>query len=86
MKRYESDGYKARAINGGSYLAKEADTLEEIRDTIDKSNQRAVSLGYKAEAWIIVHNEWYSWYDDNGMFVKSETIEQAIEVYPKEIS
>lgn len=84
MKRYESDCYKARAIRGGSYLAKEGGSLEEIRDIIDRSNQRAVSLGYKAESWIIVHNEWYSWYDDNGMFIKSETIEQAIEVYPKE--
>lgn len=84
MKMYESDCYKARAIRGGSYLAKDANTLEEMRDIIDRSNQRAESLGYKLESWIIVHNKWYAWYDDNGMFVRSETLEQAMEIYPKE--
>lgn len=85
MKRYESDGYKARGVKGGYYLAKDGDSLEEMKQIIDESNDRAMKKGYKKEQWIIVHTEWYSWYD-NDMFVKRETIETAVEVYPKEVS
>lgn len=86
MKTYTSRRYKAMAIHGGSYLSREGDSLEEMEQIIDEANQKAMKKGYKKEQWIIVHTEWYSCYDNNDMFVKSETIETAIEVYPKEVS
>ena len=82
MKRYESDGFRAMHLFGGSYLSTHGETLEEIRREIDESNERAIKRGYNAESWIITHTEYYSWYDDNDMFVKREEYEQAIEVYP----
>lgn len=82
MKRYEFDGFKARGLNGGHYLSTKAETLEGVKQEIDESNARAMSLGYQAESWIITHYERYVWYDDNDMFIKSEDIEQTVEVYP----
>ncbi len=85
MKRREFDCYKTLAVRGWSRLAAEAQSLDEMRVKIDAANERAVSQGYKAEQWLITHEERYVWYSDDGVFVKSEIIEEAIEVYPAQL-
>lgn len=82
MKKYESDKYDTLEIKGHSRLSVNGYTLEGIKAEIDRANERAVAQGYKAQSWIITHIEYYSWYDDNDLFIKSETLEQAIEIYP----
>lgn len=82
MKKYESDSYDTLAVNGHSRLVVKGDTLEGTRAEIDRANEMAIAQGYKSESWIITHREYYSWYDDNNVFVKSESLEQAIEIYP----
>ena len=84
MKRYEGCGYKARYINGNGYLVTNSDTLEGIKEEIDESNYRAEKLGYSATSWMITFEEWITVYNDDGVFVKSEIFEEAIEVYPAE--
>lgn len=39
--------------------------------------------GYRPTRWLIVSVSHWSLYDDNGQFVRSEAIEQAVDVYPK---
>ena len=82
MKRYEGDRYDTMAINGYHRLSVNGNTLESTRQEIDESNARKIKNGYTAEAWIITHKEWYTYYDDNGNFVKSEQYEKAVEIYP----
>lgn len=82
MKRVEGSRYNTMALIGSGRLVVRGDSLEETRREIDESNERAMKRGYKAESWIITHQEWYRWYDDEGNFVRSEQLEQAIEVYP----
>jgi hypothetical protein len=76
--------YEAWAMNMGSKLAKTADTLQEMRDEIDASNQRAIDLGYKAEQRMIVSVS-YSREMDGGRFIRAITEEEYIETYPKEV-
>lgn len=86
MRRIESDRYDTMCLKGaGNRLSVVGETLERTREEIDESNKRAVRMGYKASQWIITHIEHYAWFDDNDRFIKSEDIESAVEVYPKEI-
>lgn len=85
MKRHESDRYRAMFRSGTAYLMNDCDTLEEMREEIDRVNKRAVKRGYDEDQFIIVHIEHYAWYSDGGTFIKSETYETAVETYPKEI-
>ena len=88
MKRTESDWYEVMNLDGNGYLDMRYYTndnsLEGARYAIDTANQRAVKLGYRAEQFLIVHTEFYK-YTDDGRFVKSERLTQAIEVYPAEL-
>ena len=83
MKRIESSKLKAM-INGeiGRYLLTNSDTYEGIKKEIDEANKKSISLGYKPDIYTITCVEYYMWLDDNGKFLKSETIEQAVEIYP----
>lgn len=83
MKRYEGDSFKAMMMNGSVYLMTHSYTLDGVREEIDRSNERAVSLGYKADHYLIVHEEWYKWYLDDGTFFRSETYETTVGVYPQ---
>ena len=85
MKRYESDRFRAMGMDGHSYLATSDLPLDELKAEIDKANAKAVKLGYKAEQFIITHTEYYRYEDDNGMFVKHEVYETAVEIYPKSL-
>lgn len=82
MKRYESSRYDTLSLGGNCRLVTRGESLEGIKQEIDDSNARAVAKGYKAESWLITHRESYTYYDDNGMFNRSEELEIAIEVYP----
>lgn len=82
MKKYSSSRYDTLAIGGHSRFAVNGDTIEGTRAEIDRANARAIAQGYKAESWIITHKEYDTWYDDRGIFIKSEILEQAVEIYP----
>lgn len=76
--------YEAWAMGMGSKLAKIADTLQEMREEIDASNQRAIKLGYKAEQRMIVSVS-YSREMDGNRFVKAIKEEEYVETYPQEV-
>lgn len=76
--------YEAWAMNMGSKLAKTADTLQEMREEIDASNQRAIDLGYKAEQRMIVSVS-YSREMDGNRFIRAIREEEYVETYPQEV-
>ena len=83
MKRHSSDTIKAMSMDrSGSYLKTYGNTIEEVKKEIDEANARAVKLGYKAEQFMITCTEVYYYESDDGIFVKREIIEEAVEVYP----
>ncbi len=81
---YHSDKYRARAIHGGHCMPITTDDLETLKALIDERNARVMSRGYKAESWIITHKVHDVWYDEDGIFSKSQETEQSVEIYPKE--
>lgn len=85
MKRYATDRLIAHCGSkpGSATLVTYAETLEGIKEEIDRANNRAEKLGYKRETYIITCEEVYLWVDDDGNFVKRETHENIVEVYPK---
>lgn len=83
MKRYESDRFRAKNVRGSGYLFGEKQFLEDIRKEIDEHNERMVERGYKPDQFLIIHEERYRYIDDDGLFLKSETYEQRVEIYPK---
>jgi len=84
MKRFESDHYFARDKGGfGCLMLRHDDTVEAVRAEIDEANERAVRLGYKPTQFLITHEEFYRWNDENGVFVRSETYESVVEIYPE---
>ncbi|MBQ5562356.1 MAG: hypothetical protein IIT39_03110 [Clostridia bacterium] len=82
MKKYESDRFRAMNMYGYGYLMTNSETLEGVKKEIDESRKRQMRLGYKPDTYIITHEERYLYTDDDGRFVKSETLEQAVEIYP----
>ena len=87
MKRTETSYLRAMSNAGkhSSYLQTYQDTIEGIKQEIDEANARAVKLGYKEEQFLITCTEVYCYCEDDGTFIKKETIESAVEVYPKEV-
>lgn len=75
---------EAWAMSMGSKLAQTADTLQEMRDAIDASNERAISLGYKAEQRMIVCVT-YSREMDGNRFIRAIREEEYVETYPKQV-
>ena len=86
MKRIESDQFRARLENGGGYLCLRGIpySVDDVKREIDYSNKRAAEKGYKPERYLITHTEHYLYTDDDGRFIKSETIETGLEYYPNE--
>ena len=84
MRRIESDKFRAMDMAGNGYLYTISDTLEGVKAEIDASRERQIKAGYKPDRYRITHTEYYTWLDDDGSFIKSETLEQAVEVYPAE--
>ena len=82
MKKYESDRFKAMDMYRHSYLMTYNETLEGVKEEIDRSREKQMHLGYKPDTYIITHEECYLYMSDDGKFVRSETIEQAVEIYP----
>lgn len=82
MKKYESDEFIARNLRGSGYLLAKTQLLEEMKREIDDHNERMISRGFKPEKYLITHEERYRWVDDDGIFVRSEIYEQAVEIYP----
>lgn len=89
MKRIERDGYEVMRLDGNGGLCvshyTQDDSLEGARYAIDVANRTAVDQGYKAEQFLIVFDEFYKWVEDDGRFIKSESLKTAVEVYPAEL-
>ena len=84
MKRFESDHYCARDKDGTGYLMlRHDDTVEAVRAEIDWANERAARLGYRPDQYLITHEEIYWWNDGNGTFMRRETHESVVEIYPE---
>ena len=81
MKRYGGDYWKAVHLNGQSGLLGQYDSIREVRKLIDETNERQIEAGYKAEKFLIVSVEWNRFYDDDGVFRSSDTLEQVVEKY-----
>lgn len=79
-----SGHYKAVFKNGcGNLILTHDDTIEAVRKGIDEENERAVRLGYRPTQFLITHEEFYRWNDENGMLVRRETHESVVEIYPE---
>ena len=85
MRKYETDRFKAMNIKGSGYLTTDRWSLDDVKREIDEHNERMVDRGFKPEQYLITHEERYRWNDDDGMFVEMRVLEQAIEIYPKEV-
>ena len=86
--RMESDWYEVHSLKmdyGLLLNPSESDTIEHVREAIDRYNKRAIEKGYNAERYNICHKEWYRWKADDGSFLKDETILQLVEVYPEKL-
>ena len=84
MKEIRTIEYSASMKKGSGYLSERSNTLDGIKRIIDETNKRVVSRGYKAERYVIMREERHKWILDDGTPYKRETLEQMIEVYPKE--
>lgn len=64
---------------------KQEESIEGCREAIDESNKRAVSLGYKAERWMIIHRIWNRTYFPDGTFKEANEKTVFVEFYPPEL-
>lgn len=80
--KVESKWYRADHLRGSSSLYDTAESLKGIKEIIDRSNTRAEELGYRKECWLIVCVETSTTYGDDGMFLRRERTETAVQVYP----
>lgn len=82
--RREGDYFQAYfSEHCDSLLSDRCESIEKMRETIDKENERRVYRGYEPIQFTITHTEWYKWFEDNGSFKKSETLESFVERYPQ---
>ena len=82
MKKYEDKYYQAIRPEGGSSLIDTSESMEGIKEIIDRSNIRAAELGYRKESWLIVSVKTSTTIGDDGMFLHREHVESAVQVYP----
>jgi len=86
MKEVKIEYFNATAIVGYGYrLGDTTDTLEEMKQKIDESNERRRASGYDPEKWIITLVKIYRAFTDDHRFIKSEETEQAVCIYPAEL-
>ena len=83
MEKIERDYYKALIKGGSAELAETGDSVEEMREIIDRVDERAAKLGYEPYWYIIVHVEHSKWFDDDGLFVKEEKFTRRVQIYPE---
>lgn len=82
MKKYTNKWYKAMHLRGSGELERTSESIAGIKEIIDRSNERAESLGYKKESWLIVSVKTSAEYGDDGIFLSSKRTEVAEQVYP----
>lgn len=85
MKKNEYDYYRVTEADGIISLSSLRDTVEEAREIIRNSNERAVRQGYEAKRWLIVHVHSLSVYEDDGKFVSRDISERVVEEYPQTV-
>lgn len=75
--------WEAWHLIGSGRLVDEGNYLEDMRQKIDESNERAVSRGYKKESFRIIEVYREIEYGEEGEFISSLEKRKAVEVYPK---
>ena len=73
--------YEAWDIKGYSMLSVTGESMQDMKNKIDESNERAVALGYKAEQRLIVEVETRREMDGD-RFVSEVISRRAVEIYP----
>lgn len=79
MKRYCGDYIEVRSVDDHYGLNGHFDTIDDAKDAIERSHKNAIANGYKPTDWRIVFVEWYKHFDDQGNFIKSETLRYVVE-------
>ena len=86
MKKVNGRYYKALYVSGSGEAAldhRESINVETVKKAIDARNKRAIDHGYKPDQYIITLTTWENVFDDNGLFVESNTVEKAVTIYPE---
>lgn len=86
FKAYQKSYFKALFKNGGGELGERCDTIEEMRQAIDKANQTFKTGGYKQMQYIIVYVQWSRVFDDNEMFLSEHEGITRMEIYPETLT
>lgn len=86
MKAIQESYFIAKYLNGGGELGARCETLEAMREAIDKANEHNKVYGYQQHQHIICKVQWGRIYDDDALFVSSHSIETRIEIYPEALS
>ena len=82
MKINQGTFYKARFINGGE-LGDHCETVEAMKEAIDKTNAHYKANGYEQAQFIIVCVQWGKVYDDDRDFISETSTTTCIEKYPE---
>lgn len=82
-KAYKGTHYEVVAPSGDYGLqVHHDDSIEGVKEDIDRSNERAVRQGYQPSTWTIVKVEWVTYRDKDDHLVARERREYAVETYP----
>lgn len=77
--------YIAKHLTSGE-MGERCETLEGMREAIDKTNEHHKTFGYQQHQYIICLVQWGNVYDKDDLFVSSFQTETRIEVYPKKLA
>ena len=82
MKVYRTSFYQVISPKNDCALVTYSETIEGLREEIDRTNAKAVSLGYKAEQFMIIRRDVCTVYENDGTFVSRAVNEAVVELYP----
>lgn len=74
--------YIAKHLTSGE-MGERCETLEEMREAIDQTNEHHKTFGYQQHQYIICLVQWGNIYDEDDLFVSSHKTETRIEIYPE---
>ena len=86
MNRKESDWIVIKGLREGdrSLAIPEPNTVEGARSEIDNFNAGSFEDGGSPRKFLICCRERYEYYDDSGVFIRSEEVTSVIEKYPSD--
>lgn len=82
MKKYDWSEWGAISKDASCALITYGNSVEEIREEIDEARKIQIEKGYMPVTCAIIYKEGYRLFDDNGNFIKEETVTKLIEHYP----